>query len=191
MRRGSGRLPRWRKCAGSGAGRFTSSRQAVRFTGPDITVTPLAASAPSGTCRARARRCCDDIAKVTRRGTADQETGGRRPRGLPSDIITSPAPDPTHPAEVLTRLARFGHDTSRRWSPFQTGMSLVAAGRMHGAAVGCCWRRQEVFSERGAGPPADRRARRTGRLTERRFATRPRFAIAGRDGQHQASFPAR
>ena len=45
-------------CWLAGAGRFSSSRQAVRFAGLDITVRSSAARARPGGCPGRDRRCC-------------------------------------------------------------------------------------------------------------------------------------
>ena len=44
----SGRSPRWRWCAGGGAGRFSSARKAVRFAGLDITVYSSDRKGPPG-----------------------------------------------------------------------------------------------------------------------------------------------
>ena len=45
-------------CWLGGAGRFSSSRKAVRFAGLDITVSSSAARARPGSCPGRGRRCC-------------------------------------------------------------------------------------------------------------------------------------
>ena len=45
-------------CWLGGAGRFSSSRKAVRFTGLDITVSPRTAKARPGGCPGKGRRCC-------------------------------------------------------------------------------------------------------------------------------------
>ena len=67
-------------CWLGGAGRFSSSRKAVRFAGLDITVWSSTARARPGGCPGRARRCC--AGRCMRPGRPLRPRPGPRPRLL-------------------------------------------------------------------------------------------------------------
>jgi Transposase IS116/IS110/IS902 family len=118
-------------CWLGGAGRFSSSRQAVRFTGLDITVSSSAARGRPGSCPGRGRRCCAGPsmrpAKRTpapdhryyAAGQGPQEQQARLPvRGPPIDLPRARAD--SWPSKVRSRMY------SRSISPEASSSSRAA-----------------------------------------------------------------
>ena len=103
-------------CWLAGAGRFSSSRQAVRFAGLDITVPPRTARARPGGCPGRDRRCC-----------AGPSTRPARPTPAPRPRTTATTPRSrtarTASAPACPRPARSSARPTTSWPSSATTRS--------------------------------------------------------------------